>query len=236
MSLLTETAGAALDLRMPAELPWIVGVAHFACGTLPYPLSRRDIERDSAWALSVYDRLGLDAGSTIHLIGDGAEEVSWWPFENAAMARRIPWIQAESGVFDVSRTDMVLRRFKLQAVLGLSEPVLDALLALGRDPQQFFGSLRAVVATPPAANKLRALGVAAWTLVQIGPVFAFESPAGDGARYDESEWRVESIDGELALSSVHARAAPFARLRTGVRGRIETVNTTAGRERRVHLG
>ncbi|WP_299688824.1 hypothetical protein [Hydrocarboniphaga sp.] len=218
-------------MKAPAGAPWIVGVAHFACGTLPYPLSRRDIERDSAWAVTVYERLGLQAGQMIHLIGDGAEEVSWWPFENAAMRLHIPWIQAESGAFDTSRTDMVIRRFKLQAILGLSTPVLDALLALGRDPRQFFGGLRAVVAAPAAARKLAALSVPAWTLLQIGPVFAFEPPAGGGARYDESEWRVDAIDGELALSSVNARAAPFAKLRSGLRGRVEIVDS----ERRVFL-
>lgn len=223
-------------LERPAGLPWMVGVAHFACGTLPYPLSRRDIERDTAWALKVYGWLGLEAGTTIHLIGDGCEEVSWWPFENAAMQRRIPWIQAESGAFDCSRTDMVLRRFDLQAVLGLSEPVLDALLALGRDPQEFFGKLRALVATPPAAAKLAARGVAAWTLVQIGPVFAFEPPAGGGARYDQSEWHIDSVDGELTLSSLQARACPFAKLRTGVRGRVDTVDVDGIRERRIVLG
>lgn len=223
------------QLQAPADAPWIVGVAHFACGNLPYPLSRRDIERDSVWAASVYQRLGLVAGHTIHLIGDGAEEVSWWPFENAAMRQRIPWIQAESGAFDANRTDMVIRRFKLQAILGLSEPVLDALLALGRDPQQFFGALRAIVATPAAADKLVAAGVGAWRLVQLGPVFAFESPQRDGARYDETEWRVDSIDGELALSSVTPRAAPFARLRTGLRGRVETVQIDGASERRVFL-
>jgi hypothetical protein len=215
--------------------PWMVGVAHFACGTLPYPLSRRDIERDTAWALQVYAWLGLEAGRTIHLIGDGAEEVSWWPFENAAMRSRIPWVQAESGAFDANRTDMVVRRFELQAVLGLSAAVLDALLALGRDPQTFFGALRALVAQPAAAETLRRHGLAPWTLVQLGPVFAFEPPDGGGARYDESEWRVDSIDGELTLSSVHARAAPFANLRTGVRGHVASLQTAAGRERRIVL-
>ncbi len=211
-------------LQAPADAPWLVGVAHFACGTLPYPLSRRDVERDTAWALKLYDQLGLQPAQTIHLIGDGYEEVSWWPFENAAMQRRIPWIQAEASSFDANRTDMILRRFKLQAVIGLSEAVLDTLESLGRDPQQFFGPLRAVVATPGAAERLQNSGLKVWRLHKIGPVFAFEPPQGGGARYDESEWRIDSVDGELALTSVHARACPFARIKTGLRGRVETID------------
>lgn len=224
------TATCETDLQ-----PWMVGVAHFACGTLPYPLSRRDIERDTAWALQVYGWLGLQPGRTIHLIGDGADEVSWWPFENAAMRRRIPWVQAEAGAFDANRSDMVIRRFDLQALIGLSADILDALLARGRDPASFFASLQALVAQPAAAARLREHGLRPWTLVQIGPVFAFEPPDGGGARYDQSEWRIDSINGELTLSSVHARAAPFANLRTGVRGQVIDLETANGHERRVLL-
>lgn len=222
-------------LAKPADAPWVVGIAHFGFGSLPYPLSRRDIERDTAWAMNVYEWLGLEPGRTIHLIGDGRDEVSWWPFESAAMSRRIPWIQAESAAFDASRTDMILRRFKLQAVIGLTEPVPDALIALERDLKELLGNLPVVVATPAAAKKLALQGITSWKQLQLGPVLAFEPPEGGGARYDESEWRVDAVDGELALSSVHARACPIARLKTGLRGRIDMLETPAGRERRIVL-
>lgn len=211
-------------LQRPPDAPWIVGVARFGCGTLPYPLSRRDVERDTAWALTVYGWLGLEPGRTVHLIGDGADEISWWPFENAAMRLRVPWIQAEASRFDANRTDMILRRFRLQAVIGLSAPVLDTLLELGRDLRALLSPLRAIVARPEAVATLHAHGFSPWRLVQIGPVLAFEPPQGGGARYDDSEWRIEAIDGELALTSINARASPFARLRTGVRGRVELVD------------
>lgn len=222
-------------LDRPENAPWIVGMARFRCGNLPYPLSRRDIERDTAWALSIYDRLGLQAGTTIHLIGDGAHEVSWWPFENAAMQRRIPWIQAEASAFDAARTDMVLRRFRLQAVIGISEAILDTLLALGRDPQTLLQAPQVVVATPGAARRLAAIGIRCWQLIQLGPIFAFEPPEGGGARYDESEWRVDARDGELMLSTMQDRAAPFAQIGTGLRGRVETVAIAQGHERRIFL-
>jgi|GEM_PF-939066 len=219
-------------LKAPPHAPWIVGVAHFACGTLPYPLSRRDVERDTDWAARVYGWLGLEPRRLVHLIGDGSEEISWWPFENAAMRQRMPWIQAESGAFDASRTDMILRRFKLQAVVGLSEAVLDGLIERGRDPVKQLGGLQAVVATPKAASRLKALGLSPWTILHIGPVLAFESPDGGGARYDENEWRIDSVDGELTLTNIHARACPFANLRTGLPGSVEIIDG----ERRVFAG
>lgn len=219
------------SLDTPAGMPWIVGVAHFGSGSLPYPLSRRDVERDTAWASRVYDWMGLAPAQLIHLIGDGSEEISWWPFENAAMRRRIPWIQAESGAFDAGRTDMILRRFTPQAVLGLSAPVLDELLNRGRDPRAFFEPLKALAATPDAAERLARYGLRPWRMLHIGPLFAFEPPEGGGARYDESEWRLDAVDGEIALTSVHARACPFARIRTGLRGGIRAIDG----ERRVFL-
>ncbi len=218
-------------LARPDGAPWMVGMARFSCGNLPYPLSRRDIECDSEWALRVYGWLDLEAGQPVHLIGDGADEVSWWPFENAAIRRRIPWIQAEASAFDAARTDMVLRRFRLQAVLGLSLPVLEHLQALDRDLPQLLSTMRAIVATPAAAALLRTLGIPAWRQIQLGPIFAFEAADGGGARYDHSEWRVDARDGELMLSSMNSRAAPFAQIGTGVRGQVAVVDN----ERRIFI-
>ena len=64
----------------------------------------------------------------------------------------------------------------------------------------------------------------------IGPLWAFESPQGDGARYDESEWLIEEHAGELLLTAVAPRACPLVRLRTGVQGRVALHEG----ERRVH--
>jgi hypothetical protein len=76
------------------------------------------------------------------------------------------------------------------------------------------------VALPAAAARLRSAGLAPWTLLPLGPLWAFEPSEGGGASYDVNEWHVEAIDGELHVSSAGRRATPFARLPTGVRGRI----------------
>lgn len=222
-------------LAPPAGAPWIIGVARFGCGNLPYPLSRRDVERDTAWALRVYGWLGLQAGTTIHLIGDGSQEISFWPFENAAMRLGIPWIQAEASAFDAARSDMVLRRFRLQAVIGISEPILDLLESLDRDVHALLSTPSVVVATPGAAARLAKIGIACWRMLNVGPILAFEPPQGGGARFDESEWRIDVRHGELMLSTVHDRAAPFANLGTGIRGRLETVDGAQGPEQRLFV-
>jgi hypothetical protein len=119
---------------------------------------------------------------------------------------------------------MFLRRFALRAVLGLSGEVVAGLAALGRDLPDLLGR-STVVALPDACERLRACGLAPWRMVPVGPIYAFESPQGGGARYDTSEWLVEEEAGELLLTARAVRASPFVRLKTGVRGRVETRNT-----------
>lgn len=220
-------------LSRPADAPWIIGLAASAAGSLPYPLSHRDVEADTAYALRVFAELGLTPGELVHLIGDGAEEITWWPFENAAMRLGIPWIEAEGGQHDTARSDMVLRRFRPRSVLGMSLPVLDSLAALGRDLHAMLANLRVLTATPQAAIKLRSLGIACRVQTLLGPIFLFEAVDGNGLRYDENEWLVESLDGELLLTAVSARMAPFSRLRTGQRGRVESIECNGQREARV---
>ena len=220
-------------LSRPADAPWIVGLAPSAAGSLPYPLSHRDVEADTAYALRVFAELGLQRSELVHMIGDGAEEIAWWPFENAAMRLGIPWIEAEGGPHDTARSDMVLRRFRPRAVLGMSLPVLDALGELGRDLHAMLATLRVLTATPQAAIKLRTLGIACRVQTMLGPIFLFEAADGSGLRYDDNEWLVESLDGELVLTAVSARMAPFSRLRTGQRGRVDSIERNGKREARV---
>ncbi|HEV8691768.1 MAG TPA: hypothetical protein VGQ91_15810 [Ideonella sp.] len=212
---------ATLDPRAPGELAsrWAVCLLRLPGGTHTCTVSLRDIEADTAWARQVFERMGIKPGKPAHLIGAGFDNAILWPYENALMALGVPFGVAEPVAIDAPRTDMFLRRFALQAVIGLTGELVDALLALGRDPKALLGH-STLVALPDAAATLRRAGLAPWTLLPLGPLWAFEPPAGGGADYDRSEWRVEAIDGELAVSSVGPRATPFVRLATGVRGSI----------------
>ncbi len=167
---------------------WAIGLLRLPGGYQPYPVSLRDIERDTAWALTVFERIGIERGKPAHLIGTGCDNEILWPYENALIRMNVPFGVAEPVAIDAPRTDMFLRRFAMQAVIGLTAEIVDELVALGRD----LGALLAhstLVALPDAAPTLRAHGLAPWTMVPIGPIYAFESAARDGARYDQSEWR-----------------------------------------------
>lgn len=216
------------DPRAPGELAsrWAIGLLRLPGGCQPYTVSLRDIERDTAWARNVFERIGIVPGQPLHLIGTGCDNEILWPYENALIAMKVPFGVAEPVAIDAPRSDMFLRRFELQAVMGLSGEIVDALIALGRDLRALLAET-VVLALPDALPRLRDTGLTPWTMLPVGPMFAFESPQGDGACYDEREWLVEEQAGELLLTSLAPRATPFVRLRTGVRGRVI--------ERRIHL-
>jgi len=217
------------DPRAPGALAsrWAIGLLRLPAGCQPYTVSLRDIERDTAWARSVFERVGVQPGLSLHLIGIGCDNEILWPYENALIGMKVPFGVAEPVAIDAPRSDMFLRRFRMQAVVGLSGEIVAALIALGRDLKALLGSAT-LLALPDAVPRLREAGFAPWTMLPVGPMFAFESPERDGAGYDESEWQVEEQAGELLLTSLAPRATPFVRLRTGVRGTVS--------ERRIRIG
>ena len=209
------------DPRAPGELAsrWAVFLLRLPGGTQRCTVSLRDIEADTAWALRVFERMALRPGEPAHLIGAGFDNAILWPYENALIGLGVPFGVAEPVAIDAPRSDMFLRRLPMQAVIGLSGELVDALLALGRDLKTLLGAAT-VVALPEAVAALRQAGLAPWTLLPLGPLWAFEPPDGGGAAYDRNEWQVEAIDGELRLSTVGPRATRFERLALGQRGSV----------------
>jgi hypothetical protein len=219
----------ATDPRAPGELAsrWAVQLLRLPDGAQPVTVSLRDIEADTAWARRVFERMGLVPGQPAHLIGAGHDNALLWPYENALLQMGVPFGVAEPVAIDAPRSDMFLRRFRMQAVIGLSAELVQALIDLRRDLRDLLGP-STLVALPEAAALLRDAGLAPWTLLPLGPAWGFEPPDRSGAAFDGSQWRVESIDGQLCISSVAARATPQVRLACGRRGTVDA-------QSRVHL-
>ena len=228
---MTTTSHSALT----AQTPWAIALLRLPSGYQPYAVSRRDVERDTAWAIKVFEWMGLRKGLPMHLIGAGSDNVTLWPFENACIHQGIPFGMGEPVQIDSGRTDMFLRRFQMQAVIGLANGVLDGLQAAGRDLKRLLGETQVLAAMPDACVRLKAAGLAPWRMVQVGPIYAFEAPDGGGARYDNSEWLVEDDGTQLLLTSLAPRACPFVRLQTGVRGKVETGTVNGISERLIKL-
>jgi hypothetical protein len=213
---LTET-----DARAPGELAarWAVCLLRLPGGTHTCTVSLRDIEADTIWARRLFERMGIARGLPVHLIGAGYDNAILWPYENALIGMGVPFGVAEPVAIDAPRTSMFLRRFRMQAVIGLTTELLGGLVAQAGNLPALLGA-STLVALPDAALALRRAGLSTWTLLPLGPLWAFEPPAGGGADYDRNEWLVEAIDGELHVSSAGRRATRFARLATGVRGSV----------------
>lgn len=227
----TSTSHAALT----AQTPWAIALLRLPSGYQPYAVSRRDMERDTEWALKVFDRMGLKKGLPIQLIGAGSDNATLWPYENACIRHGIPFGMGEPVQIDAGRSDMFLRRFQMQAAIGLAAGVLDGFLAAERDLKKLLGEVPVLAAMPDACERLKAIGLASWRIVQVGPIYAFEAPGGGGARYDMSEWLVEDDGTQLLLTSLAPRACPFVRLKTGVRGKVETATVDGKTERLIKL-
>lgn len=224
-----------LDSALTAQTPWAIALLRLPSGFQPYAVSRRDMERDTAWAIRVFTWMGLQKGLPIHLIGAGSDNATLWPFENACIHLGIPFGMGEPVQIDSGRSDMFLRRFQMQAVIGLANGVLDGLQAAGRDLKKLLGETPVLAAMHDACGRLGTAGLDRWRMVQIGPIYAFESPDGGGARYDNTEWLVEDDGTQLLLTSLAPRACPFVRLKTGVHGKVETATVDGKSERLIRL-
>ena len=220
---------------LSAQTPWAIALLRLPSGFQPYAVSRRDMERDTAWAIKVFRWMGLQPGLPLHLIGAGSDNATLWPFENACIHLGIPFGMGEPVKIDSGRSDMFLRRFRMQAVLGLANGVLDGLQAAGRDLNKLLGETAVLAALPDACDRLTAAGLTPWRMLQVGPIYAFEAPGGGGARYDNSEWLVEDDGTQLLLTSLAPRACPFVRLQTGVRGKVESATVDGKPERLIKL-
>jgi len=222
----------ALQLTPPEPHDLImIGRIKLAGAIMPYPMSRRDIDADTEWALALFKEMDMRDDALSLFVSAGAETAQVWPYENAAQRLDSPLSFAENSPFDAYRVEMFLRRFQIQIVFGVTQAIVRGLLDGGHDLHKVFASAGHVLAHHDAWPLLQAANVPAWRLISLGATYAVEPPTGGGARYDQREWFVEEKNGELLLTSLAARRAPFVRLHTGVRGRV----VIDGGERRILL-
>lgn len=218
-----------LDWTSPRT--WAIGSFRIPGGTLPYPVSYRDLEHDATVAVATLGRLGLSRGGLMLMIAGGGEWAQTAAYERAATRLGAVWAPTMPLGHDAYRVEMFLRRFRFQLVFGITASILDGLQAEGHDLRKVFGEAGTLVARPGAWERLRAAGLSPWRLHALGPVLAFEPPGETGAFFDAHDWSLESIGGELLVTSRSVRASHVVRLATGARGAV----TGDGLDRRVHV-
>ncbi|WP_395649770.1 hypothetical protein [Brevundimonas sp.] len=211
---------AAFDPDAPDAL-WAVGAAETADGLIDYPVSNRDMVADTRWAGERLQAMGVARGALLDFVHNYRECGQFWPYYMAAAAMGAPVMNGMATPWDVGRTEMYTRRFDLALVMGIGGATTEGLRSFGHDSARVFAKVPLLIAREPAASELEAAGLTAWRLTLLGPLLLTAAP-GEGAPYDTSQWTVEADgEGRLRVSSGSDRAARYARLDTGLRGRVE---------------
>lgn len=198
---------------------WVVGRIYGA-DHLPYEFSRRDGEADTLWAEVILNRIGINAGDTVLIGYQSSQGVQWWSWLQAIYRRHATFATAMPTLYDGPRWGMYLRRFDMRAVFGINNQVLQALDGAGEDTRALLSKSSALIAETDALPRLRDWGLQPWQLINLGPTLALQPPGEDGALYNAAEWLLESIDGDIVISSQPGRLCAIQRLPTGLRGRV----------------
>lgn len=206
----------AAKLERPG-IAWI-GRFHVDGEAVDFTVGEADLERDSQWAASLMRQYGVCAGEHI-LITSRPSESPWLDaFRDGARLIGAVHSNGESWGWDARRSEMYIRRLNTVLIIGLSSDTIDGISQM-TDAAERLSSVRKIIARQEAVGPLQELGIEADSYRQIGPVLAVSAPGG-GLRYNESEWIVESIDGQLVVSTVGPRATKFVRQPTGITGRV----------------
>jgi hypothetical protein len=184
------------------------------------PLSEAELNRATRAYLRVLDSYDIPARSHVLVVSLASQVGQIMPLERALTERHMVISNADATSSDAVRVEMFARRFDVAAVLGVTSETLDGLIALGHNPSAVIAG-RLVWATPGAYARL-APG-AGYTLrrwVELGPAIGVECVVGEGLHVSSEDWTVESIDGQLYVSSRLHRLLPFERQQTGLRGTV----------------
>jgi len=148
-------------------------------------------------------------------------EMHLLPYSFAEFERSVQ-LNSDSSFFDAGRTESHMRRFDVAAVCGVNAAMLDGLAAMGHDQNKVFAN-RVVWARPDALERLKSVpGINLRLWLEVGPAVAMQCAHGEGAHINRLEWHVETIGGEIVLSSRLDRSLDFDRYRTGVRAQLVT--------------
>lgn len=204
---------------------WMVGCLRVGALTIPHPISERDIAADADFATRLFASAGVKRGDVVLITSGSSEYGQFWPYEVSLESMGACLAIAENLPFDASRSEMFLRRLPVAAAFGIGMPVLDGMHGMGISLEKAFTATPIVFARDAAADRLRAAGIAAWRLLNLGPAFAFQKPDGE-VIYDRDEWLLEADDGWLTISSLKLRANPLVRFRSPVRGTVTSQQRT----------
>jgi hypothetical protein len=217
-------AAAALFPRAP-----IVGIASCPVGpnTLEFEIGWDEFARDVDWAETLLRSAGLGAGDRMLTTLNPWEGPWTTPIMHALQRIGVVYLPAEVWPFDYRRASMFLQRLEVKAIFGLGGDTLTGLAQEDPPVVDLLRNVEIVWARPDVLSQLGDVAPQVLPYVTLGPALALGVPGKPGALVNAAEWNVETVDGELVVSSAGDRLATFDRVRTGLRGTVGTVQDGA---------
>lgn len=213
---------------MPAAGSWLVAQCRTPRGATLMSVAFDEIDRQRNWLTWQLRPFNLSPGGSVLLI-TGSSAI--WPMaalQQSLLDGMLLPTFAESSAFDWYRTAAILRQFKLAALFNLNLELLDALAQNASDAWELLRKVPVIFAEPAAKQRLAQRGIVAYGMLNLGATLAVECPQRLGLHVDGREWQLESIDGEVHISSVLPRLHAFERFATGVRAHVEASDCACG--------
>ncbi len=208
--------------RTITDPPYGVGRFYDGEGEQFLPFSYAEMQRQVWFYCAVLAGFQLLPRKTALVVSNFSDGALSLPLESALEAATLIPTYAEATSFDAVRVEALIRRFDMTAVFGINENCLAGLESLGFLPEALFSG-RVVWARGEAVYQqlvqYNTFTTRRW--MELGPVHAMECQYGGGLHYDPLEWRIESDQGELVVSSRQGRCKSFDELATGIMAHID---------------
>jgi len=210
----------AREFEAPPRV-WGVGRVVVGDEIVPWAVSEADIEDETEVAAAHYQTLGLGDGDLVLVVALLSQAIHAVPLEQGAGRVGALYSSADATRFDAFRTASLIRQLKAKVVIGVDAEVVAGLDDLGRELDDVFAPVQAVVAGDAVAHgRLHDAGVPAGRWLRLGPTSAVAAPGEEALSYDATRWQVDEDVGELLLTNVADRLRPCDAFRTGVRGTV----------------
>jgi hypothetical protein len=195
---------------------------------VPYSISYADSAADTTAAAQGLAALGLRSGDVVLIVSKIEETGHFWPFNAAIAELGMLGLCADSTLFDASRSEMLLRRFDVRAVIGLNQAVIEGLVAAGFEPSAVLSQAPLLVVRPDATESLTKIDLPFAQWVPLGPTYAIECTESR-LHTDSTQWDLSSPDGEIVVRPLECRLMPSEPIYTGVRGTVSRGSCGCGR-------
>jgi hypothetical protein len=186
---------------------------------VPWRISHDEINRDIGVATRVLGELGL-AGKGVLWCSMLSQAGQFWPYVcgTVMVGARLSCADASHG--EAARVEMFLRLLDYEAVLGVTDDILDGLDEMQRPYGEIFAGVRIVGAGPGPYERLRAAGCTPTRFALCGPAVAIGRDPDGPALVVPDEWNVTADGSHLLLTSLQPRAQEFVCTPVGLRGKI----------------